>query len=175
VYRIATVDQEEYLSFRYTVQRIWQMPPTDLLRGSLGTLPLAPLGAVRQSALPGLLRTLDRRFTDEAPRPEADRLRIVTYTLLGLHYPRDIADQLMPGIRIMRDSVTYQGIVDEGRVEGRTQEAREVLIEFGTHRLGAPDARTQAELAAIDDHARLRALAARLFDVTTWDEFLASA
>jgi hypothetical protein len=53
--------------------------------------------------------------------------------------------------------------------------ARERLIEIGAHRLGPPETRVQAQLAAIDDHARLRALAARLFDASTWDELLASA
>ena len=72
----------------------------------------------------------------------------------------------------MRDSLTYQAILDEGRVEGRVEEARELLIELGTRRFGPPDARTSAALAAIGDHARLHALVARLFDATHWYDLL---
>ncbi|HZT80116.1 MAG TPA: hypothetical protein VFA26_07840 [Gemmataceae bacterium] len=35
--------------FRYGVVRVWQLPPEQLLTGGLGTLPLAPIGAVREA------------------------------------------------------------------------------------------------------------------------------
>jgi hypothetical protein len=56
------------------VRRIWQEPATELLDGAIGTLPLAPLGATRRSALPVLLRAMDRRFTQETTFGEAARL-----------------------------------------------------------------------------------------------------
>jgi predicted transposase YdaD len=102
---------------------------------------------------------------------------MMTYTLLGLRHTPDVVDQLMPGLEHMRDSSTYQAILDEGRAEGRTEGrtegALEVLVEMGTRRFGPPDAQTQATLAAIDDHTQLRTLAARLLDTASWAELLA--
>lgn len=177
-YRVALPGRDPYLTFVYAVRRIWLEPATELLAGALGTLPLAPLGATTRAALPRLLRTIDERFTHETSPVEADRLRVVTYTLLGLRYPPAVADQLMPGIRNMRDSSTYMAIVEEGvvrgRAEGRVEEARELLLELGEQRFGSPDRRTRATLATITDHAQLHALVGRLLDVASWDELLAS-
>ena len=98
---------------------------------------------------------MDQRFTQETAPTEADQLRVVTYNLLGLQLPPSIVDQMMPGIRAtpddvrrgMRDSLTYQAILEEGRPEGRAEgrvdEARELLLELGTGRFGPPDARTR--------------------------------
>ena len=73
----------------------------------------------------------------------------------------------------MRDSLTYQAILEEGRAEGRVDEARELLLELGTGRFGSPDARTHATLSAIGDRTRLHVLAARLLTASTWSELLA--
>lgn len=162
-----------YLSFAYGVRRIWHAASAALLAGPLGTLPLAPLGDAEPAALPAVLRAMDRRFNDEASAAHATQLRVVTYTLLGLRYPPDLVDRMMPGIRSMRDSLTYQAILEEGRAEGRAEEARELLIELGSSRYGAPDARTLAALRAINDRERLHRLAARLFAASGWAELLA--
>lgn len=162
-------DDQPYVTFRYGVRRIWQEPPRDFLGGPLGTLPLAPLGATRRTALPGLLRAMDQRFDQEAPIAEAERLRVVTYTLLGLRYPAIIADQLMPGLRHMRDSSTYQAILDEGRAEGE----RRLLLLIGESRFGPPDDATRSTLDAITDAEILEQLARRLMTVSSWTELLA--
>src|SRR5688572_27626306 len=85
-YRVGLTGMEPYVSIAYSVRRLWQESATDLLAGPLGILPIAPLGAVERSALPGLLRTMDRRFTQETAPTEADHLRVVTYNLLGLRF-----------------------------------------------------------------------------------------
>ena len=80
----------------------------------------------------------------------------------------------------MRDSLTYQAIVEEGvergrtegRTEGRVEEARELLLQLGEERFGPPPARTRAILAAIDDHDRLHALAVSVIRVGSRDELL---
>jgi len=43
---LAFPDEPPYDLFRYQVIRVWQLPPEGLLRGGLGTLPLAPISAV---------------------------------------------------------------------------------------------------------------------------------
>jgi hypothetical protein len=41
--------------------------------------------------------------------------------LLGRRYPAELIDQMMPGLEAMRDSMTYQAIVEEGLVGGRAE------------------------------------------------------
>ena len=79
----------------------------------------------------------------------------------------------------MRESVTYQEILEEGREEGRAEgreegraEARALLTLLGEQKFGAPAPHVQAALAAIDDSARLEALARRLLAATSWDDLL---
>jgi hypothetical protein len=81
--------RRQHLRFEYDVRRVWQEPANDLLDGPLGVVPLAPLGAVEQREIPGLIRAMDDRFEQEAALVEAGRLRVVTYTLLGLRYSTD--------------------------------------------------------------------------------------
>jgi hypothetical protein len=178
VYRVAHPDAPPYLNFSYTVRRVWREPAEDLLAGALGTLPLAPLGAVRRAALPGVLHAMDRRFAEEATHAEAERLRMVTYTLLGLRYPPAVVDQLMPGLQAMRDSSTYQAILDEGRVEGRAEGRvegeRRLLLLVGEGRFGPPDDVTQTRLGAIEDADAIERLARRLLTVSSWAELLST-
>jgi hypothetical protein len=35
--------------------RVWQIPPAQLLAGGLGTVPLAPVSAVTERELPGII------------------------------------------------------------------------------------------------------------------------
>ncbi len=70
----------------------------------------------------------------------------------------------------MRESITYQMILDEGRVEA----LQEVILSQGRKRFGPPDDATTATLTAIEDVDRLKFLSNRLHDVESWQELLAS-
>src|SRR5712691_5118076 len=71
-------------------------------------------------------------------RPEADQPALTgSFDLplpggsseLGLRYPRDLTAELLRGVRAMKESVTYQAILEEGREEGREmgrEEGREM-------------------------------------------------
>lgn len=48
--------EEPYLTFRYQVVRVWQLALERLLTGSLALLPLAPISAVTEAELPGIIR-----------------------------------------------------------------------------------------------------------------------
>ena len=69
----------------------------------------------------------------------------------------------------MKESVTYQAIVREGRVE----EARAILLRLGRRRFGPPSPEAEAVLAGITAIERLEALSERLLDVESWEELLA--
>jgi hypothetical protein len=75
----------------------------------------------------------------------------------------------------MKDSTTWQEIVQEGRMEGAVDEARKLLLRLGSKQLGRPSARAQAALAKIADLDRLEALIERLGTVESWQALLADA
>ena len=81
----------------------------------------------------------------------------------------------------MKESSTYQEIVEEGRREGLKEgeqkgqivEARKLLVRWGTDKFGRPSGRTHAALTKITDLDRLEALLERLETVDTWRDLLA--
>ena len=91
---------------------------------------------------------------------------------MGLRYPKAFNAQLLRGVRRMKESVTYQAIMEEGEALGRIAEARRALLRVGTKRLGAPPATVEESLAAIESVERLEALLDRVLEVETWNDLL---
>ncbi|MFN0073771.1 MAG: hypothetical protein ACKVVP_20005, partial [Chloroflexota bacterium] len=165
--------------FHYPVVRVWTERVERFLEGPLGLVPLAPLADVAPQDLPAVVRSVTDRIGAEADLAQAQTLDVVTFTLMGLRYPRELVLQLVPGVRTMRESSTYQFILDEGRAEGRAEgeergraegeergraegeargravEARSLLLLMGTTKFGAPDAATRVALENIVDIERL--------------------
>ena len=177
LYQEAFPGEEPYLRFRYQVVRLWQIPAAQLLAGGLGLLPLAPLGAVSEAALPGVIRQMQQRLEQEVSPAKAQVLWATTYILMGLRYPEELITQLLRGVRTMKESVTYQAILREGREEGLKEgalaEVKKVLLRQGRKRFGPPAKATKAALQAITSLPRLERLSERLLDVSSWDELLA--
>lgn len=82
----------------------------------------------------------------------------------------------------MRDSTTYQAILEEGeaagqvqgREEGRAAEARNALLYLGTRRFGPPAAATEQAFSAVHDPDLLDSWLRRILDAESWDDLLAS-
>jgi hypothetical protein len=72
----------------------------------------------------------------------------------------------------MRESDTYQAILDEGRQEGEVRGAQRILLHQGRRLLGEPDEATRSALTALTDLDRLSRLAERLLKVSSWEELL---
>lgn len=165
------------IAFQFRVVRIWQQPAEDLLTGALGTLPLAPLAAYERGRLPELIDRIGDRLTSETSAAAARDLWAATFILMGLRYDADEARQLLHEARAMRESATYQWILDEGRVEGRAEgraeEARRLLIRLGSRRYGPPSAENVRQIEALDSPERLEQLADGLFTAGSWNELLA--
>jgi predicted transposase YdaD len=174
-------DGYRYLFFEYDVVRTWQKPVEAVLTGGLGTLPMAPLADVSPSALPAVIRRMEERISQETSPADAGLLWTATYVLMGLRYSPALATQLLQGVRAMKESATYQAIIqegrevgrEEGREEGRVEEARAILLRQGTKRFGPPAPQAQAALEAITAIDRLELMSERLLDVESWAELLA--
>jgi hypothetical protein len=97
--------------------------------------------------LPGLIQQMDRRIDREAEPPAAQSLWTATYVLMGLEYEREFTQHLLRGVCAMKESVTYQAILEEGRAE----EAQRILLSLGTARFGKPSVKVRRALAGITD------------------------
>ena len=94
----------------------------------------------------------------------------------------------------MRNSSTYQLILEEGREAGLTEgreagltegreagltegreQSRQMLIQLANRRLGPPKEEHKAALASISDITVLMSLADKIEAVESWDELLAFA
>jgi predicted transposase YdaD len=160
--------------FRYRVVRVWQLPVEELLAGGLGTLPLAPISAVTEAELPGIITRMDERLGRRRERRgDADRVWAATYLLMGLRYSGQLAEVLLRRVWSMEESVTYQAMMAKGEAKGRAEEARHLILLIGGNRFGAPDGETTKSLERITDLQRLEELSVRLLEVNSWQELLA--
>ena len=141
------------MEFEFEVIRLWEIPADDLLRSALATVPLAVLGKLPEvlrleDALADVIKRLAQRLQQEAARQQAERLLTAAYILTGLRLPKpeDVA-QLFRGVSVtMRESVTYQAILEEGRVEGRVEGGATVLLKQLTKRWGSLSEELQQQI-----------------------------
>ena len=170
VYERGFPGEEAYLTFRYQMVRVWRLPPGPLLTGGLALLPLAPISAVTEAELPGIIERMGRRLGGRRARRQAQLVWAAAYLLLGLRYSPARAAQLFRGIVSMKESSTYQAILEEGRTEGAVKEARKLLRVFGDGKFGPPDAQTAEAIEQTDDLARLEDLCQRLRTASSWQD-----
>jgi len=160
-------DEPFDVALRYRVVRVWEVPAEKWLSGGLGMVPLAPLGAVRPGDLPAVIAQMKQRL-DQTPPSEAAELWSAAYILMGLRYERALTQTLLQGVVSMKESVTYQAILEEGEAKG----ARKVLRLLGRDQFGDPPADVQAALDALTDANRLEELTLRVKHATSWHELL---
>ncbi len=159
------------VALRYRVLRVWEVPAAAWLSGGLGLVPLAPLGSVPKAHLPAVVAQMKQRFDREAPS-QTKELWSAAYILMGLRYETAMVQSLLRGVVNMKESVTYQAILEEGEAIGKAEQTRRMLLLQGRDRFGEPAAKIVALLDAVTDLGRLEALVIRLLHVKTWEELL---
>jgi hypothetical protein len=75
---------------------------------------------------------------------------------------------------MLEDAVTYQEIIRKGRVQGRLEEARVMLIQLGTAKFHETHKAVRRQVGAITDLPRLERLHVRALCSSSWDELLAN-
>jgi hypothetical protein len=73
----------------------------------------------------------------------------------------------------MRESVTYQAILEEGGKTGSIRELHRVILRQGRLRFGDAVETVRQEIEAIRDIETLEELTDRLVTVSSWDELMA--
>ena len=176
------ISGECYLEFRYHVVRVWEMPVDEVLSGPLATLPLAPVANVGIGDLLQVIRQIEARFRAELTPADAAILWTATYILMGLRFPSEVSRQLLQGVRAMKESTTYQAILEEGREvgreegreEGRAEEAQTLILRLGRKRFGLATPETETALGSITDRSRLERMVDRILEVESWNDLLAT-
>ncbi len=136
VYERGFPGEEAYLTFRYRVVRVWTLPPGPLLSGGLGLLPLAPISAVTEAELPGIIERMEKRLSGRGKRKQAPVVWAAAYILLGLRHSGELAAQLFRGVVSMKESSTYQLILAEGEGRGAVREPRKAIRLAGDDAFG---------------------------------------
>jgi predicted transposase YdaD len=120
----------ENTEHQYQVIRLWEENP-ELFLHDPALLPLAPLTATNE---PQIL--LQRVIQQVNELEEEKRVEISAYAQIvaGLKYEKDLVKRLFRE-GMMRESVIYQDIIQEGRQEGEQRE-RSLILRLLTRRVG---------------------------------------
>jgi predicted transposase YdaD len=115
-----------YTTHQYRVIRMWEQDPTPLLANP-ALLPLATLAA--SDAPNNLLTQVASQVARIENIEQLENIAACTFVLAGLRFEEPLINQLLT-TDIMRESVTYQQILREGRQEG-IKEGRQEGIKEG--------------------------------------------
>ncbi|MDB9375978.1 Rpn family recombination-promoting nuclease/putative transposase [Nodularia sphaerocarpa] len=157
---IATAFTVENTRHEYRVIKMWEENPEPFLQDS-ALLPLASLTATNQP--PVLLEQIVQRVNqvETTQRPE---ISAYTQILAGLKFKKDLIRRLFRE-GMMRESVIYQEILEEGEQRGEQRE-RNLVLRLLTRKVGElpPGMRKQFETLTLE---QLENLGEALLDFTT--------
>ena len=135
-----TTFELEFTRHEFEVIRLWEQPSSIFLE-SVGLYPFASLAQTDEPEL--VLREVAAKIEEIPERKLQSDISAMSYILAGLVLDRNRVGQIIRR-DIMRESVTYQEILAEGEVKGKTQglvegrinEAKSLTIRLLTRKLG---------------------------------------
>jgi predicted transposase YdaD len=154
--------------------RLWEQPVEGLLTGGLGLLPLAPLANVPAEQVEGIIHRMEERIGAESAPAEAADLWTATLVLLGLNYSAEFAAHVLRGVRAMKESVTYQTILAEGKAEGKIEGLRDLLLHLAGKRFGKVDPMLRGWVQSLADRDYLTRLIERVYEAADWNDLLST-
>jgi predicted transposase YdaD len=179
------------MEFTYEVVRLWERPAEELLAGPVGTLPLSVLGRLRSGVkltkgLRAVVECLAGRLEAETDEGERKRLLTSAFVLSGLRLEPPQALEVFRGVQAMKESTTYQMILNEGIEkgiekgrkegieEGVNKTSRAAIVNLGQDLHGKLTAAARKKLDAITDAGRLERILNRVVKAKGWDDLLAT-
>lgn len=112
------------LSFRFDIIRLWEQP-TSVFLNSLGLLPLAALTQTSDPAT--TLQAVARSLEQVTPKDKQNNVAACTEILAGLVLDKQIIRQVLKD-EIMKESVIYQDILQQGIERGKQEGAQQNKI-----------------------------------------------
>jgi hypothetical protein len=172
LYERGVAGQPFDVALRYAILRVWRIPAQKWLSGGLGLVPLAPLADVQPADLPAVIAQMKKRLDREVTPHQAADFWSATYILMGLRYEQALIRTLLQGVTSMKESVTYQAILEEGKARGEIEEAKRIFLLLARDRFGEPPPEALAALEALSDVKKLEALSRRVLQAKNWEELL---
>jgi predicted transposase YdaD len=144
----------------------------------VGTLPLAFIANITPEEIPRLFRRVAKRLAEQTDPGTAREIWTAVKVLMGLKYEDDFVMNMLKSVSFLEDSTTYRAMMRKGMAEGmakgeakgKVEEARPLLLKFGTKKLGRPDVKAIAKIDRIGSLQRLEDLIERTFVVSNWKE-----
>jgi predicted transposase YdaD len=122
--RLAEVFRFSHTVHCFRVVRLWEQPAAPLL----ANLDLVPLAVLARGASPTQLQAVARRLAQTSSQPDhGDRVNYARI-LAGLVFDKNTIHRLLR-LSVMKESVIYQEILEEGRTEGRAEGQQAALRE----------------------------------------------
>jgi predicted transposase/invertase (TIGR01784 family) len=148
-----TVFELENTRHQFEAIRLWEQPASIFLE-SQGLYPFAILAQTDEPET--ILRTVAAKIEEIGSGKVQSDLAATAFILAGLVLDRDLIKQILRR-DLMRESVTYQDILEEGeikgktegRVEGRFEEAKGLVIRLLTRKLGQIGSNLLAKIEAL--------------------------
>src|ERR1700733_14270391 len=98
---------------------------------------------------------MKQRLDAEPDRTTVGELWTATKMLLGLRYEVQVVGTLLRGVRAMKESTTYQAMLEEGRVEEVREEIRRLGERKFKSMLPAPVRTTIENILNLEELRRL--------------------
>jgi len=154
----------------FEVLRLWEVEPQELLK-NVGTIPLAILSGWENKE--ALLAMVAQRIDGLASRRERAEITGATYVLSGLVLSDNVIKKILRS-EAMRESVTFQAILEEGeqqgpqrgRQEGELQGKRQTVLRLLTHKFGTLETKTWTVVEQLSV-TQLEDLAEAILDMTS--------
>ena len=166
-------EEDPYLIWRYSVVRLWEVP-AELFLQSPGMTPFAALAALRPSELPELAKRMVQQWKTVDER-EARDLKAYTEIWLGLRFDRELIHTLFGEKAMIKESVIYQEILEEGLAEGRAiadarvlDRSRKAVLRVGVKNLGEPSSEQRKCIESCTDLDRLDRMLDAAVDASAW-------
>jgi predicted transposase/invertase (TIGR01784 family) len=156
-----TVFELENTRHQFEVIRLWEQPASIFLE-SQGLYPFAILAQTDEPE--SILRAVAARIEEIGVGKVQADLAATASILAGLVLNRDLVKQILRR-DMMRESVIYQDILEEGEVKGRAVEAKALIIRLLTRKLGNINPNLLAKIETLPLE-RLESLGEDLLDFT---------
>ncbi|MDF0556054.1 hypothetical protein [Kamptonema sp. UHCC 0994] len=154
---------------RYQIIRMWQQDPEPLLHNPA----LLPLAALCQTDTPErLLSKVGEELAKIEPSAERGQIAACSEILAGLRFEKSLIKQLFRE-DIMRESVIYQDIIQQGVEKGQKQALKTSIFDALEVRFNSvpPEVNPKLEGEGLTPE-NLRALLRQAWTCTTLDEFI---